>query len=202
MMSVRSGWAVLMSLVLVFSTQVSAADEPQVVVEKVATELFALANSKNEGKLTEADYFAQTEVVLDKVVAFRFIATSVMGAEVVKKSTPEQQDAFVKVFRSGLVKSYAKGISNYAKSKIVIAGVKTDPKKPGRATVEQSVTDKDATHQLNYTMVFDKKTDQWKLINVVLNGVNLGTSFQSQFKAAYKKQGNDVDKVIANWLAE
>jgi phospholipid transport system substrate-binding protein len=46
------------------------------------------------------------------------------------------------------------------------------------------------------------KTDQWKLTNVVLNGVNLGTSFQSQFKAAYKKHGNDLDKLIANWLAE
>lgn len=190
---------VVMSFVAV---QAHSAEEPQVVVEKVATELFALANSKNEGKITEEDYFAKTETTLDKVVAFRFIATSVMGADVVKKATPAQQEAFVKVFRSGLVKSYAKGITNYAKSKINISGVKTDPAKPGRATVEQTVTDKDVTHQLNYTMLFDKKNDQWKLINVVLNGVNLGTSFQSQFKAAYKKHGNDLDKVIANWLAE
>ena len=190
---------VIMSLV---ALQAHSAEEPQVVVEKVATELFALANSKNEGKITEEDYFAKTESTLDKVVAFRFIATSVMGADVAKKATPEQQEAFVKVFRSGLVKSYAKGITNYAKSKINISGVKTDSAKPGRATVEQTVTDKDVTHQLNYTMLLDKKNDQWKLINVVLNGVNLGTSFQSQFKAAYKKHGNDLDKVIANWLAE
>jgi len=199
----RSGLGLLVSITLFFSVQAqAAADEPQVVVEKVATELFALANSKNEGKITEADYFAQTEAALDKVVAFRFIATSVMGDPVKKSASPEQIDAFVKVFRTGLVKSYAKGITNYAKSKIEIVDVTTDPKRPGRATVEQKVTDKDATHQLNYSMVFDKKNDSWKLINVVLNGVNLGTSFQSQFKAAYKKQGGDLDKVIANWLAE
>jgi len=199
---IRSGLGLLISVLLLAAIQTQAADEPQQVVEKVATELFTLANSKNEGKITEAEYFAKTEAVLDKVVAFRFIATSVMGSQVNKKATPAQQDAFVKVFRSGLVKSYAKGITNYAKSKIEIAGVVIDPKKPGRATVTQKVTDKDVTHQLNYTMLLDKKNDQWKLINVVLNGVNLGTSFQSQFKAAYKKQGNDLDKVIANWLAE
>jgi phospholipid transport system substrate-binding protein len=198
----RSGLIFLIAAVSFFALQTQAADEPKVVVEKVATDLFALANSKNEGKITEADYFAKTETILDKVVAFRFIATSVMGPGVTKKATPEQIESFVKVFRSGLVKSYAKGITNYAKSKINITGVSSDPKKPGRAVVEQQVTDTDATHKLEYTMLFDKKNDQWKLINVVLNGVNLGTSFQSQFKAAYKKHGNDLDKVIANWLAE
>ncbi len=199
---IRSVLGLLVPAFLLAAIQTQAAEEPQVVVEKVATELFALANSKNEGKITEEDYFAKTEATLDKVVAFRFIATSVMGQEIYKKSSPAQQEAFVKVFRTGLVKSYAKGITNYAKSKIEIVGVSNDPKKPGRTTVSQKVTDKDATHQLNYTMLFDKKNDQWKLINVVLNGVNLGTSFQSQFKAAYKKHGNDLDKVIANWLAE
>jgi phospholipid transport system substrate-binding protein len=187
---IRSGLG-LISAILLFTAQVQAADEPQVVVEKVATELFALANSKNEGKISEDEYFT-----------FGYIAKHVMGPDAYKKATPAQQEAFVKVFRTGLVKSYAKGITNYAKSKIEIVGASSNPKKPGVATVEQKVTDKDAAHKLNYTMQLDKKTDQWKLTNVVLNGVNLGTSFQSQFKAAYKKHGNDLDKLIANWLAE
>lgn len=198
----RYSFGLLAMLALIFSLQSQAAEEPQVVVEKVAKELFALANSKNEGKITEENYFSQTEAVLDKVVAFRFIASNVMGSEVYKKATPEQQEAFLKVFRTGLVKSYAKGITNYAKSEIKITDTKTDPKKTGRATVQQEVKDKDATHQLDYTMVLDKKNDAWKLINVVLNGVNLGQSFQGQFKAAYKKYNGDLDKLIANWLAE
>lgn len=198
----RSISGLLAMLALVFSLQSQAAEDPQQVVESVAKQLFALANTKNEGKISDAEYFAQTEAILDKVVAFRFIASNVMGQNVYKQATPAQQEAFLKVFRTGLVKSYAKGIVNYAKSDIKITDVKTDPKKPGRATVQQEVKDKDAIHQLNYTMVLDKTKNEWKLINVVLNGVNLGTSFQGQFKAAYKKHGNDLDKVIANWLAE
>ncbi len=197
----RYSFGLLAMLALIFSLQSQAAEEPQVVVEKVAKELFALANSKNEGKITEENYFSQTESVLDKVVAFRFIASNVMGSEVYKKATPEQREAFLKVFRAGLVKSYAKGISNYAKSEIKISGVKTDPKKPGRATVQQEVKDKDAVHQLDYSMKLEKD-NTWKLFNVVLNGANLGQTFQGQFKNAYKKYNGDLDKLIANWLAE
>lgn len=198
----RSCIGLLTMLAVLFSVQAQAAEEPKQVVEKVAKELFALADKKSQGKMSDEEYFAQTEAILDKVVAFRFIASNVMGQQIYKQTPPEQQEKFLKVFRSGLVKSYAKGIINYSKSEIKIVDVKTDPKKPGRATVLQEVKDKDAIHQLSYSMVLDKANDQWKLINVVLNGVNLGTSFQGQFKAAYKKHGNDLDKVIASWLAE
>jgi phospholipid transport system substrate-binding protein len=47
-----------------------------------------------------------------------------------------------------------------------------------------------------------EKSGDWKLINVVLNGVNLGQSFIGQFKASLKKYNGDIDKVIANWLAD
>jgi phospholipid transport system substrate-binding protein len=39
---------------------------------------------------------------------------------------------------------------------------------------------------------------EWKLINVVLNGINLGKTFRSQFMQAMKKQG-DLNQVIAEW---
>jgi phospholipid transport system substrate-binding protein len=57
------------------------------------------------------------------------------------------------------------------------------------------------SHKLDYTMV-QGKSGEWKLINVVLNGVNLGQSFSGQFKAGLKKHGGDIDQVIANWLVD
>ena len=43
------------------------------------------------------------------------------------------------------------------------------------------------------------KSGEWKLINVVLNGVNLGKSFRDQFAQAMKQNDNNIDKVIATW---
>ena len=45
-----------------------------------------------------------------------------------------------------------------------------------------------------------RKTDpNWKLINVVLDGVNLGKTFRSQFAQAVKEHEGNLDAAIAGW---
>ena len=44
------------------------------------------------------------------------------------------------------------------------------------------------------------KQGQWKLINIVINGVNLGLTFRNQFYALMKKEGNNLDAVIERWV--
>ena len=41
---------------------------------------------------------------------------------------------------------------------------------------------------------------EWKLINIIINGVNLGLTFRNQFYSLMKKE-NDLDKVIDKWIA-
>ena len=200
---------VLLSIALMFTATAQAespvppVQEPQMVVESVAKELFALVKAKNAAKTADEVYFQQVQKVLDDVVNFQFIAGAVMGKATYAKATPEQRKKFTEVFKSGLVKSYAKGIASYADSEIKLLGVTKDEKNPNRAVVKQEVSDKTKgdTHTLRYTMT-KGKTGEWKLINVDLNGVNLGQTFSGQFKSALKKHNGDVDKVIANWLAD
>ena len=49
--------------------------------------------------------------------------------------------------------------------------------------------------------VLNPKKNQWKLINIVINGVNLGVTFRNQFYSLMKDQENDIDKVIDLWIA-
>jgi phospholipid transport system substrate-binding protein len=101
----------------------AATQEPQKVVEQVAQELFGLVKAKDAAKTSDEVYFQQVEQVLDGVVNFQFIAGAVMGKDAFAKATPAQRAAFLKVFRSGLVKSYAKGIAGYADSEVKLLGV-------------------------------------------------------------------------------
>lgn len=194
-----------LSIALVWSQVAGAQDaakpvaDPKVIVESVAQELFGLVKAKNTAKTPDDQYYKQVEKVLDPVVNFPFIAGSVMGKATYKQATPAQRQEFLKVFKDGMVKSLAKGILGYADSKVTIAGV--DTVKADRVVVKQEVSAEGATHKLDYTMV-KGKSGEWKLINVVLNGVNLGQSFSSQFKAGLKKHNGNVDQVIANWLAD
>lgn len=197
---------VVVGLFLLFGIQVSqaadATQDPQVIVETVARELFGLVKAKNTAKTADEVYFKQVEKVLDEVVNFPFIAASVMGKATYSKSTPAQRTQFLSVFKDGMVQSLGKGILGYADSKVTLAGVSKDPKNPKRVVVKQELKAADgANHKLDYTMV-QGKNGEWKLINVVLNGVNLGQSFSGQFKAGLKKHNGDVDQVIANWLVD
>lgn len=176
----------------------AAAQSPQVIVESVAQELFGLVKAKNAAKTADDVYFTQVDGALEGVVDFPFIAASVMG-KAYKQATPAQRKQFLEVFKSGMVKSLAKGVLGYAESKVTIAGV--NQVNAARVIVKQEVAAEGAAHKLDYTMR-KGKTGEWKLINVVLNGVNLGQSFSGQFKASLKKHNGNIDQVIANWLVD
>ncbi len=201
----KSLFGFCLSMALVCSQVAGAQDaakptaDPKIIVESVAQELFGLVKTKNSAKTPDDQYYKQVEKVLDPVVNFPLIAGSVMGKATYQKATPAQRKQFLKVFKEGMVKSLAKGVLGYADSKVTIAGV--DTVKADRVVVKQEVSAEGATHKLDYTMV-KGKSGEWKLINVVLNGVNLGQSFSSQFKASLKKHNGNVDQVIANWLAD
>jgi phospholipid transport system substrate-binding protein len=183
-----------------------AADDPaavpQALVEKVAGELFVVAKANVGAKATSEEYYAKVEEILERVVDFPYIARVVMGKKAGSEATPEQIKQFAEVFKDGLVRSYAKGIAAYADSEMKFLPADVNPQRPDAVVVRQEVMDQGNVHHLAYSMRQNKKTKEWKLLNVTLNGVNLGESFRSQFNQAYIKQSGDIDKVINTWLSE
>ncbi|GGY63934.1 toluene tolerance protein [Cellvibrio zantedeschiae] len=190
---------VLLSLAMMVVAPIASAAEktPQAIVEQATTDMLAIVKKHNAaGKKTDA-YYADVQKTLDAVVDFPFIAKAVMRKSA-KTATPEQIEKFTTVFKNGLIKTYAKGLANYADSEIKTLPV-TMAADATRVSVDQEVSDKGATHKLSYTL--RKDNGEWKLINVVLNGVNLGESFTSQFDQAMIKNDKNIDKVIETWLA-
>lgn len=188
----------LLTLAMLVVAPISSAAEksPQAIVEQATTDMFALVKKHNAATKKTDAYYADVQKTLEAVVDFPFIANAVMRKSA-KNATPEQVEKFTAVFKSGLIKTYAKGIANYADSEIkTIPVVITNSR---FVSVDQEVSDKGNTHKLSYKL---KQVDNgdWKLINVVLNGVNLGESLTAQFDQAMIKNDKDIDKVIATWL--
>lgn len=175
-------------------------ETPHELVEKVTEVMFDIVKEYDGGEDDTQAYYQAIEEVLDPVVDFSFIARAVMGSHR-KDATDEQVEEFTKIFRRGLVETYAKGIASYTDSKISIAPPKEGDKDSRRVSVDQEVKYDGSTYKLSYTMA-QNRSGEWKLINLVLDGVNLGRSFRSQFSQAAKKYDGDVDKVIDNWLDE
>lgn len=191
-----TGVVLTLAMMLVAPISSAAEKSPQAIVEQATTDMLAIVKKHNAaGKKTDA-YYADVQKTLEAVVDFPFIAKAVMRKSA-KTATPEQVEKFTAVFKSGLIKTYAKGIANYADSQIKTLPVSLAPDSRF-VNVDQEVSDKGNTHKLSYKLKLDN--GEWKLINVTLNGVNLGESFTSQFDQAMIKNDKDVDKVIATWL--
>lgn len=171
------------------------------VVERVTDKLITV--TRQETGLLESDpqaYYTKVKSVLEPVVDFNFIARNVMGPYW-ESASGEQRERFVEAFKNGLVETYAKGMANYADLKIEVLPPSDDAKDERRVGVVQEITGPDGINRVSYTMALNRE-GEWKLINMVLNGVNLGKTFRNQFAQAAKQRDGNLDAVIANWSAE
>ena len=154
------------------------------------------ASAEETVKQQQFDCFVgEVDRILGKIVDFDWIALKVMGGDG-KVASPEQKAQFAETFRAGLVETYGRGLLNYSSQKIVLLPAEAIEEKR-KVTVHQQIVGDEATYPLDYTMGL--KDGEWKVINVIINGINLGKTFRGQFAQSSQKNNGDIDKVIASW---
>ena len=186
---------------------VEATPAPHALVQDVTDRLLAdiaryrdaLAGATNEDEKNAmmAQFFEELTTTGDPVVDFRWIALNVMGKHRAA-ATPEQQARFREAFTRGLVETYGRGLLNYSDQKIVVLPPREPLNGQRKVTVAQEIQGADARYPLLYSMGQNRK-GEWKVVNVIINGINLGTTFRNQFAQAFARHKGDIDKVIATW---
>ena len=170
-------------------------------IERVTVDLLLIIGDHQQGYPdNQEDYFNALTNLLNSTVDFKFISRSVMG-RFAKKASPEQRSLFIEKFRRGLVETYGRGLINYGNQKILLVDRKPLEEGQRRLTVKQEIRSDGDIFPLHYSMA-RKKTGEWMVVNVMINGINLGKTFRSQFTQAAQKSGGDLDKVIAEWSTE
>ncbi len=149
-------------------------------------------------KARDKAFFAELAKTLSPVIDFDYIAVQVMG-QYRNAATEAQRDRFKEAFKEGLVETYGRGLLSYGNQKIVIFPPEEDISGQNRVTVTQEIQGEDANYPLVYSMGLNRKTDEWKVINVIINGINLGSTFRNQFAQAAQKFQGDIDLVIDQW---
>ena len=99
------------------------------------------------------------------------------------------------------METYGRGLLAYSNEKIVVLPPESDVAGEKKVTVTQEIHGTDKVYPVDYT-VRRNKQGEWKILNVVIGGVNLGKTFRNQFTQAAKKHGGDVDKVIEHWATK
>lgn len=145
------------------------------------------------------DFYHEITSTLEPVVDFNWISLNVMG-EYRKQASSEQRKQFKKVFTRGLVETYGRGLLTYSDQQIVVFPLSESDKGKRKVVVNQEIRNRDQAYPLQYSMGLNRN-GKWKVINVIINGINLGQTFRNQFVQAAAKYDGDIDKVIANWAA-
>ena len=130
---------------------------------------------------------------------FKRISRNVMGKHY-KIASQDQRDKFHEIFKSTLLATYSKTLAEFKNEEIRIIPSLNSSNKPNREKVHLEIVTSTKIYPAFYDMYLNKK-NQWKLINIVINGVNLGLTFRNQFYSLMKDQENDIDKVIDLWIA-
>lgn len=145
-------------------------------------------------------FFRRVSSSISPYIDFDGFSRGVM-AKYYRVATEEQKAAFASEFRLGLIRTYSSALVEFDNQRVEVTGSDVSDRSPDRATVSLAVHGQDGTiYPLEYAMA--NVDGQWQVRNVVINGINMGLQFRSQFSAYMQKYSNDIGLVIKNWRVD
>jgi phospholipid transport system substrate-binding protein len=190
----------LLVLLAAFPLLVVAAQTPHDVIQGTTTELLGdLKANKEQDKSNPGAFYDALNRILGPVVDADGISRSIMTVKYSRKATPEQMQRFQENFKRSLMQFYGNALLEYNNQGIVVDPAKADDGK--RASVGMKVTGNNgAVYPVQYTL--ENIAGEWKVRNVIVNGINIGKLFRDQFADAMQRNGNNLDKTIDGWAGE
>ena len=200
-MTVKQCFVSMIAVLLMLSSGLAqAAQDPRELVQQTVERMTSRIDAERD-KLNKDPAYAQQLVreELVDLVDFKRITRMVMG-EYFDQASKEQKYRFLDIFKESLINTYASGVTLYEGQKIKVLPMREEDRKGNYARVRVEMnTNTGKTVPVFFTLFLDN--DQWKVINVYVNGLDLRNVYQLQF-AQSMPQYVDLDKVIDNWSAK
>lgn len=194
----RRGLLVLLATLPLMA--VAAAQSPKQVIQTTTTQLLSdLKANKEQYKANPSAFYDALNANLGPVVDADGISRSIMTVKYSRKATPDQMQRFQENFKRSLMQFYGNALLEYNNQGITVGAEKKDG--DDRASVDMTVKGNNgAVYPVSYTLT--KLNGEWKVRNVIVNGINIGKLFRDQFSDAMQRNGNDLDKTIDGWAGE
>jgi len=187
------------ALLLLTASLAQAAENPKDFVQRVSGELTSrLVKERAAYKKDPQLLYAIVQENIEPYVDFTSFAKGVMG-QFYRQASDKQRADFTVMFKQSLIRTYANGLGAYENEKFTVKPYKAgdDPKK---AQVDMDIqTGSGSVIPVTYQMVQDAQ-GQWRVRNLILNGINLGLTFRNQFASTVEANHNNLDKAIANFV--
>ncbi len=203
-------------LFLCLTTAARAADidrqDPVVMVQQATESLLQLArDARSYAPEEKSRYYREVSGVLHPVIDTEYFARGVMatyasarvykslGTDAEREAFKGRVSRFADTMERVLIETYADVLLTFEGERIDVVLVPGDDISTGKARVQQTIYTKEGNAYVVQYSAYRNKAGEWQIYNVVVEGVNMGATYRSQFADAVERNGGNVDYVVDNW---
>ena len=179
MLTITAG---LSAALVATSVSADAATEPRQVIEATVVDVVAIL--ADEQTTIDAKRGALKEIAYARF-DFRTMSRLVL-AKNWKRLSKEQQADFVEQFTLYLANDYGGRLQRYEQQQVEVVGERAEPR--GDFTIRTQIVggENDGAH-VDYRM--RNRKDEWRIIDVVIEGISLVANFRDQFREVMGNEG-------------
>ena len=187
--------------ILCFNTSVISASNPHQFIDSQAQEMVSIIKNNQELYTKDPELFKdKINVIFEPMVDFRRVGASVMGKKYYLAATVSQRLQFIQSFKTSLLDTYSSTLAQWGDQKIVTIFPEMSEFQKIE-DVNQNLITSSNIYPITYKVRKDKNGN-WLIINIIVNGVNLGLTFRNQFQALAKEHNENIDEIIKHWTSD
>jgi len=188
-------------------------NDPVVMLRDATDRLLAVSKeARAYAKDDPERYYAAVDQVLDQVLDIHYFARGVMATyasarlykslqtDAERQAFRDRIEHFVTAIKRVFMVKYADALLTFEGERIDLASVPTGYDDPDRASVQQTIYDKDGKTYLVQYSLHRGKDGGWLVYNVIVEDINLGQIYRNQFAEAVENHKGDVDYVVDHWV--
>jgi len=177
------------------------ASNPHQFIDSQAQEMVYVIRNNQELYVKDPGLFKnKINKIFEPMVDFRRVGASVMGKKYYLAASASQRLQFIESFKTSLLDTYSSTLAQWGDQKIitifpeVLEFQRTED-------VQQNLITSSNIYPITYKVRKDKDGN-WLIINIIVNGVNLGLTFRNQFQALAKEHNENIDEIIKHWTSD
>ena len=187
--------------ILCFPINLVSASNPHQFIDSQAQEMVSIIRNNQELYAKDPELFKdKINEVFEPMVDFRRVGASVMGKKYYLAASKAQRLQFIESFKTSLLDTYSSTLAQWGDQKIITIFPESSEFQKTE-DVQQNLITSSNIYPITYKVRKDKNGN-WLIINIIVNGVNLGLTFRNQFQALAKEHNENIDEIIKHWTSD
>ena len=192
-------------LILSSSTNLWSHENPYNFIDSNAQKM-VIALKENKALFFEdrQTYEQKIKEIFEPMIDFRRVAATVMGKKYYLASSKEQRAEFVVIFKDSLLDTYAETLAQWENQTITTIfpqNMEIQTNNLKNIEVQQTLNTGSSKYPISYKLR-KNKDNSWSIVNIIVNGVNLGLTFRNQFQALAIKNNGNIESTLDEWVSD